>query len=186
MALPFSAGARRPPPVARNERLFVALWPDAATRDALAVAVGKLGIAGRRVAPTNLHLTMAFLGTVSSTTRSSILKAMRDTRAGRFTVQLDRVGHFSASRAAWLGISNPPQAIVEIQRRLVAHLRSAGFTLEDRPFRAHVTVARDAAKPDAVQPEGVLPVAWTVGNLSLVRSPPRGGGQYQVLDSVTF
>jgi 2'-5' RNA ligase len=68
----------------------------------------------------------------------------------------------------------------------VAHLRSAGFTLEDRPFRAHVTVARDAAKPDAVQPEGVLPVAWTVDNLSLVRSPPRGGGQYQVLDSVTF
>lgn len=186
MALPFSAGMRRPPPVARNERLFVALWPDAATREALAVAVDKLGIAGRRVAPTNLHLTMAFLGQVSSTTRGSILKAMRETRAGRFTIQLDRVGHFSASRAAWLGISNPPQAIVEIQKRLVAHLRSAGFALEERPFRAHVTVARDAAKPAAAPPDGVLPVVWTADNLSLVRSPPRGGGQYQVLDSVMF
>lgn len=186
MVLPFSGGMRRPPPVARNERLFVALWPDAATRESLAVAVGKLGIGGRLVAPTNLHLTMAFLGQVPSTTRASILKAMRDTRAGRFTIQLDMVGHFAASRAAWLGISNPPKAIVEIQKRLVEHLRNAGFKLEDRPFRAHVTVARDAVKPVTVQPDGALPVAWTVDNLSLVRSPQRGGGQYQVLDSVTF
>ena len=186
MALPFSAGARRPAPVARNERLFVALWPDAATRDALTRAAQALGIGGRRVAPANLHLTMAFLGQVPSTRRSSILKAMRETRAGRFTLLLDGVGHFSASRVAWLGVSNPPQALTEIQKRLVGHLRGAGFAIEERPFRAHVTLARDAPKPVATAPDGVLPVNWTVDNLSLVRSPPRGGGQYQVLDAVQF
>lgn len=186
MALPFSAGARRPAPVARNERLFVALWPDAATREALAQATGSLGIGGRRVAPANLHLTMAFLGQVPSTRRSAILKAMRETRAGRFTLLLDRVGHFSASQAAWLGISNPPQAITEIQKRLVGHLRGTGFAIEERPFRAHVTLARDAPKPAAEAPAGILPITWTVDNLSLVRSPSRGGGQYQVLEAVSF
>lgn len=186
MTLPFSAGARRPAPTARNERLFVALWPDAATREALASAAEALGIAGRRVAPANLHLTMAFLGQVASTRRSAIIKAMRDTRAGRFSIALDKAGHFSASRVAWLGVSVPPTAITEIQKRLAGHLRAAGFAIEDRPFRPHVTLARDATKPPPEAARSVLPIKWTVDNLSLVRSPSRGGGQYQVLDAVDF
>jgi 2'-5' RNA ligase len=186
MTLPFSATARRSAPVAKSERLFVALWPDATTRDALAGAAEKLAIAGRRVAPGNLHMTMVFLGQVPATKRQAILRAMRDTRAGRFELAIDRVGHFSASRVAWLGAANPPEAMLAIQKRLARHLRAAGFALEERPFRAHVTLVRDAAGPLNAVPEGVLPITWKVDNLSLVRSPPRGGGQYQVLDSVTF
>lgn len=186
MTVPFAAAPRRAGPAARGERLFVALWPDAATREALSRAAQALGTGGRRVASANLHLTMAFLGQVSATRRPSILKAMRQTRAGRFSIVLDQVGYFAASRVVWLGLSSPPPALTEIQRRLAAHLRDAGFAIEDRPFRPHVTLVRDAPKPADAVPDGILPVRWSADNLSLVRSPPRGGGQYQALDAVLF
>ena len=46
--------------IPENLRLFYALWPDQATRAALMRL--QSGLAGRRIAPGNLHLTLAFLG----------------------------------------------------------------------------------------------------------------------------
>ncbi len=185
-----SAGPARPseglarPPVRQGERLFIALWPDADTRAQLVRASESLGIGGRLVAPANLHMTMVFLGQVPVAARRAILKAMRESRVGSFKLVLDRSGHFSASRVAWLGCSTPPPQMLAIQQRLTEQLRGAGFALEERAFRAHVTLARDVGAPPATTADECLPITWGVDSLALVRSPARGGAPYQVLDTV--
>ena len=184
MARPSAAPARLP--VRQGERLFIALWPDAHTRAQLVRAGESLGVGGRLVAPANLHLTMVFLGQVPVLARPRILKAMRETRARSFKLVLDRSGHFSASRVAWIGCASPPPLMLAILQRLSEQLRGAGFALEERPFRAHVTIARDVGGTPPVAPDGLLPITWPVDSLALVRSPARGGAQYQVLETLSL
>ena len=188
MVLPFSvfvrpAGRR---PVAR-ERLFVALWPDASTRANIAQAATRLGIDGRRVAAEDLHLTLVFLGQVDPARRAFVVRAMRETRARAFDLALDRSGYFSASRVAWLGPSVVPAPLGAMRRRLTAHLRGRGFVLEDRAFRAHVTLARDAARPAAAKADCALPVSWRVASMALVRSQTgRDGARYDVVEALVL
>ncbi|WP_458527413.1 2'-5' RNA ligase family protein, partial [Onishia taeanensis] len=63
--------------MAQRHRLFLALWPDPAVREALSSTAGQAHLAcrGRPVAPEQLHLTLAFLGQVP-TERLSALVAL--------------------------------------------------------------------------------------------------------------
>jgi 2'-5' RNA ligase len=55
-------------------------------------------------------------------------------------------------------------------------LREDGFTLEDRPFAAHVTLVRKANPPKSIPP---LPkVEWPAAEFALVRS---AGGKYETV-----
>jgi 2'-5' RNA ligase len=77
-----------------------------------------------------------------------------------------------------------------LQARLSADLKNAGFTLEDRPFRAHITLARRRASaavgtapnwPPARPPE---PAEFPMRQLTLFESrlSPRGATYVPVLE----
>ncbi|MBL8384690.1 MAG: RNA 2',3'-cyclic phosphodiesterase [Burkholderiales bacterium] len=182
MPLPFGAVARPRPVAQRNERLFVALWPDDATRARLADAALRLRPVGRPVAAANLHLTLAFLGSVPAARRAVAARAMRAAGVGAVDLVLDRWGHFPGARVAWVGPAAPPAALAGGQQRLAARLREAGFTLEHRAFHPHVTLARDCARPTV---PGLAPIPWPARRLALVRSHTgAGGARYEVVDAV--
>ena len=59
--------------MAEQERLFFALWPDEALRQQLAVYPPMLkGCGGRLVVQDNLHITLAFLGSVDGDTHRAV------------------------------------------------------------------------------------------------------------------
>lgn len=162
-------------------RLFFALWPDEATRSALAglLPPGQSG-AGRPTAPENLHLTLAFLGMQPAQVLPALEQVLQAIAFPELRLQLDRYGYFQRARIAWLGMKQPPPALLQLQRELSAAVMQCGIGHDrESAFRPHVTLARNApAAPRGREPE----IVWQAPQLALVQSTttPRGP-IYQVL-----
>ena len=153
-----------------RERLFFALWPDDATRDALAsLARGALGDGnGRLVAPENLHLTLAFLGGVDAAFRACAERAAEQVSALGFTLSLAHTGCWPRAQVLWSAPEATPDALSELASALNGALHECGYAPEARPFRAHVTLARKVRGRRRATPHA--PVDWRVDAFHLVAS----------------
>ena len=168
----------------RNLRLFFALWPDAATRNALSVMADETRITcgGRSLPASNLHLTLAFLGNVA-TNRLPELRALADTIiAGPFDLNLDRLGYWRAQRLAWAAPQHCPVQLAALVGQLTDALRGHGFHTERRAFKPHVTLLRDVVTPPALPSAAVVSLCWPVWQFVLACSEPAAKGvSYRVI-----
>jgi 2'-5' RNA ligase len=179
-----------------TRRLFVALWPHAPERGALALAAkGAVERAraagGRPVLPHDLHCTLCFLGAVAQGRVDRALQVAAAVADGRRVAAPDRVGRFvwdnveAWSRARVLCATST--AGDHFAEALAAALREAyaadGFRPDVKPFRPHVTLARKVSRVSDLP--ALAPVTWRVDRISLVESAKGGGGEsiYSVIDS---
>ena len=162
-------------------RLFLAVWPDAPAREALAELASAVArrCGGRAVPAGKLHLTLAFLGEAEPARVPSGALAQVAARAAPFGLALDRLGGFARAGVAWAGCAGAAPALLDLQAAVEDRLRKAGFALEARPFSPHLTLARHVRGPVAPAPIG--PVAWRVGSFALVESK-RGSGAYREVE----
>jgi 2'-5' RNA ligase len=160
-------------------RLFFALWPDADAASALErLAADVVAVVGGKPVPREkIHLTLAFLGEVEDCQGARAAAAAIRGRA--FAVRLDCVGSFRKARVAWAGSLERIAALDALQARLEAGLRQRGFALDERPFAAHVTLARKAET--ALPRAAIAPIEWRAAELTLVQST--GAGHYAVLEA---
>jgi RNA 2',3'-cyclic 3'-phosphodiesterase len=131
-------------------RAFVAVEISAEVRQRLAEEQARLRRIGARVgwvAPENIHLTLAFLGDVFPDKIDGLRAALE--AVGAATAPLDYVvaglGYFGSPRAPrvlWAGVTDGAEALGALQHRVDGALRELGCTLEDRPFKAHLTFGR--------------------------------------------
>lgn len=153
-------------------RLFYALWPDEATRAHLTHL--QEAVIGRKVSPEHLHLTLAFLGSQAKSLLPMLAALLEKLPGQRFTLHIDRYGYFSKPRVAWVGPSETPAPLHDLQQRLVQTLDKARVSLKaEGQFRPHVTLARDANSLD--KPFAPM-IPWRVGKILLVQSIPVRGG----------
>lgn len=160
-------------------RLFFALWPDPASRAALAQMQQQ--VAGRAVPAANLHLTLAFLGRQPGAALAPLRDILDALACPAPTLSIDCFGHFSSQRIAWAGMRVPPPALLTLQASLIERLQHAGFAPDARgPYRPHVTLARHAPPPP---PDArCTPLLWQARQLALVESGAPDG-LYRVLAS---
>ncbi len=151
-------------------RLFFALVPEPSVR----LAFGELARAvarrsrGRSISADHLHLTLAFLGDVPAPAMP-MLQAVGDAmpRIGA-TLVFDTLGAWRASGVAWVAPAVVPQPITDLHAALAAGLARAGFALEERAFRPHITLARRCVQP---QPRTRCePLRWRADRLCLIGS----------------
>jgi RNA 2',3'-cyclic 3'-phosphodiesterase len=165
-----------PPQSLDRIRAFFALVPDDGVRLqflALAREVARRS-RGRSISGEHVHLTLAFLGDVpveSLATIRAIGDAMPRTGA---SLAFDTLGAWRASGVAWVAPSVLPPALSTLHAKLHAALTEAGFVLENRPFRPHVTLARRCVQPHPRQQSA--PIQWSVRKLSLIGSELRPDG----------
>jgi len=163
-------------------RLFLALWPAAPVSEALAQvgsALASLACA-KPVPAAKIHLTLAFLGEVPAESVAAVLEAAAEARAAPFDLVLDAVGSFRKARVAWAGSSELPGELVRLQSQLDRGLRARGFVLDDRPFTAHVTLARKIARPVPRAP--IAEIHWRADEFVLARTEA-GAGRYSILEA---
>lgn len=97
----------------------------------------------RKVEPSLLHLTLAFLGDVTG----EVLEAAHDRfaalRLPGFAVRLRGFGLFGGERprAFWAGVE-PNEPLAHLQGKVVQAARQAGCQVEARRFVPHVTLGR--------------------------------------------
>ena len=158
-------------------RLFVALLLSEEMKESLCRAQDALwdcaqgGNFSRRE---NLHMTLAFLGECPPSAVTRIRRAMEQTgqSAKPFSLALGRMGRFrrGGSELWWAGVQRQP-ALEQLAKNLQNALRGEGFALEERPFAAHLTLARQVDAP-GLRPEEI-PLeksSQTIAHMSLMES----------------
>lgn len=100
----------------------------------------------RWVPPQNLHLTLKFLGDVSSNNLDFIRQMLRQEAENipSFDMHLAGLGAFPNSkrpRVLFIGIQ-APAALEALQRGIESASRRLGYEAEERPFSAHLTLGR--------------------------------------------
>lgn len=166
-----------------KQRLFFALWPGEPVRKALAEAAASLKpkLAARWVRPDNLHITLAFLGDVEAERVGAACEAADAVAAPGFVLRLDILEHWRRPQVLCLTPSATPPTLAQLAADLAGQLQAAGFALDQRPYRAHLTLARKAPPP----PPGAClatPVLWQAGEFVLVESRRDGqGSAYGIL-----
>ena len=167
----------------KRQRLFFALWPDDTVRTALDKSAGKLlGKRVKRVVASNLHITLAFAGSVSGQVRSCLETAAGELRVPCFELYINRVGHWPRPRILWAGPTHIPAELWSLAGALRQALEDCGIETGTRPYQPHVTLARKVSKC----PEGTEFPAfhWSISHFSLVESVTDPAGvRYRVLRS---
>ena len=166
-------------------KVFLALWPEpsvAAGLHAFAAEQAKR-LGGRVMRQETLHLTLAFLGAVSRERLRDIEAVARATRGLAFDFQLDQSGVWREKHLLWAGCRSMRKELANLAAELAAGLRKAGFALEARTFKPHVTLVRNFRAELAMLPE--LPVMeWSCFSFVLVQSAPSvHGANYRKLAS---
>ncbi|KVW94779.1 2'-5' RNA ligase [Thiobacillus denitrificans] len=150
-------------------RLFFALWPDDATRDALNRAGKWLHqhLGGRRMRAETLHITLVFLGSTPAEQLDALTACVDAAQADAFELVLDQAGYWRHNRIGWLGASQAPPQHLELVDAVNAALQGAGFAVDARPHVPHVTLLRNSAGGEV--PE-CMPVHWPISDFVLVAS----------------
>jgi 2'-5' RNA ligase len=105
------------------------------------------GISAKWVDPYSIHLTLKFLGNITSPQVEEIKKAMEQARGGisPFHLELDRLGVFPNPKRVqviWVGIGGNTESLSQLQKRIEYNLSHLGFAPEERAFTPHLTLAR--------------------------------------------
>ncbi len=122
----------------------------------------------RWVPASNLHLTLKFLGEVS-TANVQALSRMLQTEAGkhqRFDMTIAELGAFPnlrRPRVIWVG-SQAPEALTVLQKAIEAETRRLGYPAEERPFSPHLTLGRISQN---ARPDEVSQVARALGEMKI-------------------
>jgi RNA 2',3'-cyclic 3'-phosphodiesterase len=172
-------------------RLFVAVWPAPAAVAHLAETMNALPNSGgvlHVAEPQRWHVTLAFLGDVdearTTAVRARLARVAERSSGGE--LRLAGAGRFGSS-VLWIRVTGATDALSRLAERSAAAARRAGVSVEDRRFRAHLTVARGVPgvdlRPWVDRLAGYAGPAWRLDQITLVRSRLGAQPAYDVLDS---
>lgn len=174
-------------------RLFFALALPVEVRAELAAfqARARAVAKGSWPAPENLHLTLAFLGDQPEGALPRLMEVGQRVAAGHGVLHLRTAGlggfpRASRARVLWLGLEAEPRLQL-LAARLREGLRHEGFDPDDKPFTAHLTLARLATPTDiAAFGAGPQGMGFEARELTLFRSHLGSGAHYEKLGVFPF
>jgi RNA 2',3'-cyclic 3'-phosphodiesterase len=105
------------------------------------------GADARWVSPAHMHLTLNFLGDITQEQASQAHMIMDEAadRNKRFILSLGKLGAFpklTVPRVVWISVDKGSKETGLLWQDIAEGLQKNGFVLEDKPFTAHVTLAR--------------------------------------------
>jgi RNA 2',3'-cyclic 3'-phosphodiesterase len=131
-------------------RSFIAVDLPANVHQALAVLQQELQRVGAPVSwvkPDKIHLTLKFLGDISPERVTAIQAILHSIAAGTAPFRLQPLGcgafpSLKQMRVVWVGLQGASEPLLNLQQAIEQALVPLGFAVEDRPFRAHLTLGR--------------------------------------------
>lgn len=179
-----------------TDRLFLALalTDDVAHGLAAFLAKETVRLPGRPVPPANWHVTIRYLGPTTALQRDRVLEFLDEHLVVEpFTMGFDVLGAFpkpTRASVVWLGIGRGSDRVAAMAEIVEVAAQSVGFEPEDRPFHAHLTLARMRPQMNV---ESLLervprfPLSMEVDRLTLVRSHLGSrGANYETLETISL
>jgi RNA 2',3'-cyclic 3'-phosphodiesterase len=135
----------------KNIRAFLAIEPPEDILQEISRLQEKLkrDISGRLswTRPQGQHLTLKFFGDISKEDITGISAAVqkRTVVEQKLNLKVEKLGVFPDARkprVLWCSVAGDVEKLINLQKKLDDDFAAIGFPTEDRPFKAHLTLAR--------------------------------------------
>jgi 2'-5' RNA ligase len=134
-------------------RVFIAIDINEQIRSSISALQGELKEAAdidrgqvKWVHPSNIHLTLKFLGEVRDQQLIDVCKIVEAvaTKYNKFNLSIDSLGHFGgrSARVSWIGVGQGKEHLLKLQKELEEEGEKGGWPKEERAFTGHLTVCR--------------------------------------------
>ena len=159
-----------------TKRLFFALWPDGRQRDRLRDVVNSVAktVEGRPVDRRNWHVTLVFIGTFPAHRVPYLLERAAQIRVAPFSLNFDRLEFWARPRVACLSAATVPPELQALVDSLNGIMLDLGLKPEDRAYRPHITVVRNARHFETERLTQRVTTEWS--GFELVESLSSPGG----------
>jgi len=170
------------------QRCFIALVPDAVTRDALSVI--PVPSASRRVPYEQLHLTVTFIGVLHHEKSAALIDALTQQTVPLEPACVLKIEHWPRASHPRLTVATlaMSEAFIALDWRVRSAMIALDLPVDARAFRPHVTLARYRREAAAVEPAAELKekLVARFDSLTLYSSTlARNGARYRSLASVS-
>jgi len=125
-------------------RLFVGLAIDEAAKQTLERLTLRLRAKDdglRWSTPDQWHVTLVFLGEVDDESRARLIRELRQVRQDPLRLLMERLGVFERSGILHAEVE-VSAALLRLYEAVAAAVKRVGLAVEERPYRAHITLAR--------------------------------------------
>ena len=125
-------------------RLFVGLAVDEMVKETLERLTLRLRAKDdglRWSTPDQWHVTLVFLGEVDDEARARLVRELAEVRQPVLTLQMGRLGVFERAGILHADVEVSPE-LLRLYEAVAAAVRRVRLEVEDRPYRAHITLAR--------------------------------------------
>jgi RNA 2',3'-cyclic 3'-phosphodiesterase len=169
------------------QRCFIALVPDAATRDALSAI--PVPSASRRVPYEQLHLTVTFIGVLPHEKTAALIDALAQQAVPLEPAPVLKIEHWPRASHPRLTVATLAMSdeFIALDERVRSTMIALDLPIDARAFRPHVTLARYRRDAAAVEAAAELPeeLIARFDSLTLYSSTlARNGARYRSLASV--
>ena len=165
-----------------TRRLFFALWPDNRQRDRLRDVVNSVAktVEGRPVDRRNWHVTLAFIGIFPEERIPILHEKASEIVMEPFRLGFDRLEFWPRPKIAALCAQTVPPELQAVVDALSGVLSDVGIRPEDRNYRPHMTVVRNARQFPTERLTQRMTTEWSSFELMESVSGP-GGASYSPL-----
>ncbi len=125
-------------------RLFVGLAVDEAVKETLERLTLRLRAKDdglRWSTPDQWHVTLVFLGEVDDEARARLLRELAEVQRPALMLRMEQLGVFERAGILHAEVEVSPE-LLQLYEAVAAAVRRVGLEVEDRPYRAHITLAR--------------------------------------------
>jgi 2'-5' RNA ligase len=172
-------------------RLFVGLSVSQEVREALERLTLRLRAKDdglRWSTPDQWHVTLVFLGEVNDEQRARLVEELAGVRQPGLALQMERLGVFERVGILYAEVEVTPQ-LLGLYEEVAGAVRRVGLEVEDRPYRAHITLARSRNRDGRKTIESLrrsteqqrLRERWDAGEFLLYESQLSPGGSRYVV-----
>ncbi len=129
-----------------TKRIFFALWPDDRQRDRLRDVIGSVAktVEGRAVDRRDWHVTLVFIGEFPANQVPALLERASQMQVEPFRLSFDRMEFWPRPKVACMVAATVPPELLSLVAALNVLVQDFGVVPEDRTYRPHITVARNA------------------------------------------
>lgn len=161
------------------KRLFFALWPDQTLRAQCDEVLRQIGAQGKPVKPDNLHVTLAFLGSVDARRQTAILQAAANIPVKPMQLSFNGLSYWKKPAIICLTAQHVDPLVLNLATQLADAARNCGIVMDGPAYQPHVTLLRKAKSPVRV---AFQPIIWQADRFCLVEScSTEAGVEYRVL-----
>jgi len=148
-------------------RVFFGIRLSSKVKEIAATTQSNLSTKGNFTSYDNLHITLRFIGSVTMSELEDLKDCLYNISFNSFDILINDIGYFNSRGKYTLFLKVESDELHDFYSKLEAELVKFGFDKENRNYKPHITLVREAQN---INSGSIIPTNMHVNEIALIES----------------